>query len=107
MPFEKNDPNIHRGGRTGPNHATKQIKEAFAKLLEDNLDEMSVWLGEVAQNDPKSALDLMLKMSERFVPKLAQTQLTDGEGGDLFKSVSFQFGPPIDSDQRDQETIEE
>ena len=41
MPFEKDDPNINRSGRTGPNNSTKQIKEAFALLLSDNLDEMS------------------------------------------------------------------
>ena len=107
MPFEKDDPNINRSGRTGPNNSTKQIKEAFALLLSDNLDEMSQWLSSVAATEPKAALDIMLKMSERFVPKLAQTQLTDGEGGDLFKSVSFNFGPPIDSIERDQETNDE
>ena len=103
MAFKKNDPNINREGRKGPNHATKQIKEAFALLLDENLGEMSTWLEQVAQDDPKAALELMIKLSERFVPKLSQQALTDGEGGDLFKSVSFNFGPPIDSDQRDQE----
>ena len=105
MAFKKDDPNINRQGRTGPNNATKKIKEAFALLLSDNLDEMSQWLNTVAQEDPKAAMELMIKLSERFVPKLAQTQITDGEGGDIFKSVNFAFGPPIDSDQRDQEEI--
>lgn len=103
MPFDKNDPNINRLGRKGPNNATKKIKEAFALLLEDNLDSMSIWLSQVASEDPKAAMDLMLKMSERFVPKLSQQQLTDGEGEALFKGLSFNFGPPIDSDLREKE----
>lgn len=103
MAFKKGDPNIHKGGRTGPNHATKQIKEAFALLLEENLDEMSTWLEQVSRDDPKAAIELMIKLSERFVPKLSQQALTNEDGSDLFKSVHFNFGPPIDSNQRDQE----
>lgn len=102
MAFKKGDPNINRKGRTSPNKATKEIKEAFAMLLSNNLDEMAVWLQNVADNDPKAAMELMIKLSERFVPKLSQQAITDAEGGDLFKSVSFNFGPPIDSNQRDQ-----
>tara|TARA_R110001632_G_scaffold8381_1_gene33084 strand:- start:47 stop:370 length:324 start_codon:yes stop_codon:yes gene_type:complete len=107
MAFKKDDPNINRKGRSGPNHATKQIKEAFALLLENNLDSMSIWLTQTATDDPKAALELMIKLSERFVPKLSQQALTGAEGSDLFKDVSFNFGPPIDSDQRDQTEIDE
>ena len=71
-------------------------------LLSNNLEEMAVWLQNVADNDPKAAMELMIKLSERFVPKLSQQAITDGEGGDLFKNVSFNFGPPIDSNKRDQ-----
>ena len=107
MAFKKGDPNINRAGRSGPNHATKQIKEAFAMLLDENLDSMSTWLSQVAGDDPKAALELMIKLSERFVPKLSQQALTGAEGTDLFKNVAFQFGPPIDSDQRDQDPEDE
>ena len=107
MAFKKGDPNINRAGRSGPNNATKQIKEAFAMLLDENLDSMSVWLSTVAQDDPKAAMELMIKLSERFVPKLSQQALTGAEGSDLFKDVSFNFGPAIDSDQRDQDETDE
>lgn len=104
MPFKKDDPNINRAGRTGPNNATKQIKEAFAQLLDGNLDHMSIWLSQVASEDPKAAMELMIKLSERFVPKLRQTDITSN-GEDLFKNVSFNFGPPIDSDAREDEEV--
>ena len=107
MAFKKDDPNINRTGRSGPNNATKQIKEAFALLLDNNLDSMSQWLISVSHEDPKAALEIMIKLSERFVPKLSQQALTNEDGSDLFKNVNFQFGPPTDSDQRDQEETNE
>ena len=100
MPFKKNDPNIHKGGRVSPNKVTKEIKQAFAHLVEGNLDRMNLWLTQVASEDPKAALELMIKLSERFVPALARTEVTAADGEDLFKSLTFTFGPPIDSDKR-------
>jgi hypothetical protein len=107
MPFQKNDPNINRAGRTSPNKVTKEIKEAFAFLVENNLDSMNRWLQQTAQEDPRAALELMIKLSERFVPALSRTELTAQDGEDLFKSLKFSFGPPIDSPLRIQETIED
>ena len=107
MAFKKDDPNINRAGRSGPNNATKQIKEAFALLLDNNLDSMSRWLIQVSHDDPKAALEIMIKLSERFVPKLSQQALTNEDGSDIFKNVAFNFGPPVDSDERDQTELNE
>ena len=103
MPFSKNDPNIQKKGRTGPNKSTKMMKEAFALLVENNLPMMSTWLSQVASEDPKAAMDLMIKLSERFVPAFARTEVTAADGDDLFKSLNFKFGPTIDSPLRNQE----
>lgn len=103
MPFIKNDPNIQRKGRTGPNKSTKIMKEAFAMLVENNLPNMERWLSQIASEDPAKAMDLIIKLSERFVPALARTEVTGAEGTDIFKSLKFSFGPPIDSDKRIQE----
>lgn len=100
MPFSKNDPNIQKKGRTGPNKSTKMMKEAFALLVENNLDNMTIWLSQVASEDPAKAMDLMIKLSERFVPALARTEVTGADGEDIFKSLKFNFGPAIDSDKR-------
>jgi hypothetical protein len=102
MPFEKNDPNINRNGREkgSSNKYTKQIKEAFGMLLEGNLDNLSIWLSQVAADDPKAALDIMMKMSERFVPRLSSTDITS-DGEQILQNIKFDFGPPIDSDERD------
>ena len=57
----------------------------------------------VAEEDPHKALDLIIKLSERFVPALARTEVTGADGTDIFESIKFNFGPPIDSDKRIQD----
>jgi hypothetical protein len=94
MPFKKNDPNINTDGRQkgSQNKYTKQVKEAFGLLLEGNLDNLSLWLAQVAADDPKAAMEIVIKLSERFVPKLSQQQVTGADGEDLFKNIQFKFG---------------
>jgi hypothetical protein len=53
---------------------------------------MKVWLEKVAEDDPNKALDMMLKLSEYFIPKLARQELTGPDGKDLFKDIKFEFG---------------
>jgi hypothetical protein len=53
---------------------------------------MNKWLEEVAEDDPNKALDMMLKLSEYFIPKLARQELTGADGKDLFKDIKFEFG---------------
>ena len=74
MPFEKG--NQLAGSRKGiPNKTTSEIRNAFQLLLEDNLDNMKIWLSDVAQEDPERALEIMLKMAEYIVPKLSRTEV--------------------------------
>lgn len=102
--FRGGDENINRDGRKKgtQNKYTKQIKEAFGLLLENNLDNLSTWLAQVAADDPKAALDIMMRMSERFVPKLRQTDITS-DGENIMQGLKFNFGPPIDSEKREQD----
>jgi hypothetical protein len=81
--------NNHKGNIKGPgpgrpsgsaNKITQQIKEAFAMLLEGNLDKMSAWLEEIGKEDPMNAMRIMMELSERFVPKLARTEVTGKDG---------------------------
>ena len=104
MAFEPGESGIPEGRKPGSqNKYTKQIKEAFGLLLEGNLDNLSRWLEAVAAEDPKAALDIMMRMSERFVPKLRSTEITGADGEDIFKGLQFRFGPPIDSPEREEE----
>lgn len=77
------------------NVATQQVRLAYQKLTEDNLENMTLWLQEIARDNPKEAFELMLKMSEYVLPKLARTEVTGAGGEDLFKDVTFSFGTPV------------
>ena len=104
MPFKGGDENINREGRPKgvPNKTTKQIREAYQKLTEDNLDRMSIWISQVASEDPAKAMDIMIRLSEYIIPKLARTEVTGNDGEDLFKNIKFQFGPDVnDQDKRE------
>jgi hypothetical protein len=83
-------PNAGKGRPKGiPNKATATVREAIATLLERNADKMDEWLQMVAYGDdslglkpaPDKALDIMQKMAEYHIPKLARTEVTGAEGG--------------------------
>ena len=102
--FRGGDENINRKGRKPgtPNKNNMAIREAYQKLTEDNLDNMSIWITQVAGDDPAKALDIMIRLSEYIIPKLARTELSGNDGEDLFKNISFKFGPDAnDSEARD------
>lgn len=66
-----------RGMKTGgrskgtPNKATQNIKDAYCKLLEDNLEHLQK---DLASLEPKDRLRFMLDLSEYIIPKLARTE---------------------------------
>ena len=86
-----------KGGRAKgtPNKSTAEIRDAYQKLVEDNLTNMTEWLVQVAAENPERAMDLMLKLSEYMIPKLARQEVTGADGKDLFKNITFEFGTPI------------
>ena len=97
MAFKPGQSGNPEGRKKGSqNKYTKQTKEAFGMLLQGNLDNLSRWLEQVAENDPKEALKIIMSLSERFVPKLSQQALTDADGENLLKGIKFNFGPTIE-----------
>ena len=78
--------NMGKGRTKGvPNKSTQLVREAIANLLERNAPNMDRWLNQVAKEDPYKALDLMNKLSEYHIPKLARTEVTgkDGEAQEM------------------------
>jgi hypothetical protein len=73
--FQPGDENAGRPKGT-QNKEAKQIREAFAKLLENKMPEVEGWLEEIRENDPSKAFELMLKMSEYILPKLKAVETT-------------------------------
>lgn len=94
MPFEKGDERINRNGRPkgSKNKITEEIRAAFQMVLESRLPDLERLLMQVAHDDPAKAIELMLKLSNRFLPELARTEITGADGEDLFKNLKFNFG---------------
>jgi hypothetical protein len=81
-----------------PNKATSTVREAIANLLERNGENMDAWLQMVAYGDeslkvkaqPDRALEIMAKLSEYHIPKLARTEVTGENGGPQQHIVTWQ-----------------
>lgn len=82
-----------------PNKTTTDIRKAYQLLTEQNLDNMTTWLSQIAAEDPAKAMDMMIKLSEYVIPKLARQEIVGADGDDLFKNVKFQFGPDINDQE--------
>lgn len=96
MAFKKGEVTNPKGRPKGkPNKTTAEIRDAYQRLVEENLTNMTLWLADVAADNPEKAMDLMLKLSEYMIPKLARQEVTGAEGKDLFKNITFEFGTPI------------
>lgn len=78
--FKAGNPGKPKGAT---NKVNRDIKEAFKNLIEMNLENMTIWLEQVAQDDPYKAMTMIQGLSEYIVPKLARTELT-GKDGERF-----------------------
>ena len=81
MAFEKGytpspSSNAGKGRRKGSvNKDHGKVKEAIAKLAEDNVERMQKWLDEIAKESPAEAMKMMLALMEYNIPKLARTEM--------------------------------
>ena len=101
-PGKSGNPNGRPKG--SKNIKTEQIRTAYQKLTEENLDNMTQWLNQIAAENPEKAMQLMINLSEFVIPKLARTEVTGNDGEDLFKNIKFEFGPDInDTENRIEE----
>ena len=104
MPYKPGESGNPQGRPVGrKNKKTEAIREAYQKLTEDNLTKMSTWISQVASEVPAKAMDIMIRLSEYIIPKLARQEVTGNDGEDLFKNIKFNFGPDVNSESRDQD----
>lgn len=93
----KNRGNAGKGRPKGsPNKITQEFRDTVKQLLDDNADNVAIWLTQVASGtddskpDPKGALDILSKLAEFAAPKLARTELVgDKENPIIVQTVNF------------------
>lgn len=64
-----------------PNRVTVEFRDTVRRLLEENSENVSQWLSQVATDDPAKALDLITKLAEYAAPKLSRQEVTGKDGG--------------------------
>lgn len=75
-------------GATNKIVIAERVREAFSQLLDNNVDKLEEWLIAAAKKDPVKALDLWVRISERFVPMLSRTEIT-GKDGEAFAPITI------------------
>ena len=63
------------------NKATAAVREAIARMAEDNAENFVSWITEVADKSPEKACDIYLRAIEYHIPKLARTEMVGNDGG--------------------------
>lgn len=57
------------------NKATGEAREAIARFVDGNAHRMEEWLDRVAKDDPAKAFDMLSKVMEYHLPKLARSEV--------------------------------
>lgn len=94
MAEKRNEENLTRKGCGRPkgaqNKVTRAFRETVNKLLEDNAENVSIWLqtiangdGDLVKPDPKGALDMIARLAEYATPKLARQEHVGDDGKDI------------------------
>jgi len=96
--------NMGKGRPKGAlNHATREFRETINQLLQDNADNVSIWLNKVAVTDPYKALDILAKLAEYAAPKLSRVEQT----GEVAVTAGYHFAierPPIEAEYQSDKT---
>lgn len=58
------------------NKVTQANREAFQLLVDANLDQLQVWIRQVAQDDPARAFDMVMALASHCIPKLKSIEVT-------------------------------
>lgn len=69
------------------NKITQEIREQFSNILEQRMPLFDDWLMQTAQSDPAKAMEIVMKLSERFLPVLSRSEISGVDG----EAIQFEF----------------
>ena len=79
-----NTGNMGKGRPKGtPNKSTRHAREVIQEVIDGTAPRVQEWLNEIAKTSPKDALSALTALLEFGVPKLARTELTGKDGGEI------------------------
>ncbi len=84
------------GGRKKgtPNKATATVRDVFSQFVEANAAKAQSLFERVAAEDPAKALELLARLAEYVLPKLARTEIKGGDNSDSPFSIFVRFVDP-------------
>jgi hypothetical protein len=102
MEAKRKPPNAGKGRPRGSaNKVTREFRETVQRLLEDNADNVALWLAQIAEGspatydkagklvfparppDPSAAAQRLAALAEFAAPKLTRAEVTGAAGGAL------------------------
>lgn len=90
------------GGRAKgvTNKVTQEFRETVRLLLDDNRDNVAIWLAQVAEKDPDKALDKLVRLAEFAAPKLSRAELAGDPAAPLQAVTRIEL-VPVGADRKD------
>ena len=88
-----------------PNKATVAVRDVFTAFVEANAEKAQALFDRVAARDPAKALDLLARIAEFGVPKLARTEFAGQGEGDAAARIVVKFVSAKDSQADDVATV--
>ena len=82
-----------------PNRTTQIVRNLFATILEDEQENFKAALEQLRVESPKDYITVMTKLSQKFLPDLTQTALTNADGSNLEPIQIILPSPRKDEDE--------
>ena len=81
-----------------PNRTTQIVRKLFADILENEQENFKAALEQLRVDNPKDYIAVMTKLSQKFLPDLTQTALTNADGSNI-EPVQIILPPPPKKDE--------
>lgn len=91
MPFEKGNTLGQGRPKGSPNKTTQEVRDAYQLFAENNMVKFQEWIDKVASKNPAKALEIVLAMSEYFLPKLQRTETDITSKGESVNIPTINF----------------